>query len=255
MVEPDLVLLHTVRRHLSSCEVVEVSRQADLPELIQQYRPIALIIDRQDEDSSGWPPAPEMPVPPDLPVMIVRLPSQLHNAQALGVRNFLIKPVTRERLFEAISDLGQTVRNVLIVDDDPSLVELVSRMLQAGGDPCRILKALGGAEALARLRREPVDLVLLDWLMPEINGLTVLQEMKGAPGLAEIPVIVISDEFPETVMSNEGLDLRLFRSGKSSVTETISYLEALVEVLPPRGLLDSKADLALPATPGDRPAS
>jgi CheY-like chemotaxis protein len=255
MVEPDVVLLHTVRRHLSRCEVIEVGHPADLPGLIQQHRPVALIIDQQGEDRLGWPPTLEMPVPPDLPVMFVRLPSQLANAQALGVRNFLIKPVTRERLFEAINDLGQTVRSVLIVDDDPSLVELVSRMLQAGGRHYRLLKALGGAEALAHLRREPVDLVLLDWLMPEVNGLVVLQEMKRSPGLAEIPVIVISDEFPETVMSNEGLDLRLFRSGKSSVTEMVSCLEALVKVLPLRGLPDSKADLAFPATPGDQPAS
>ncbi len=251
MVEPDIVLLHTVRRHLSRCEVIEVDRQADLPELIEQHRPVALIIDRQGEDRLGWPPTLEMPVPPDLPILVVRLPSQLHHAQALGVRNFLIKPVTRERLFEAINDLGQTVRNVLIVDDDPSLVELVSRMLQAGGRHYRLLKALGGAEALAHLRREPVDLVLLDWLMPDVNGLAVLQEMKGAPSLAEIPVIVISDEFPDTVMSNEGLELRLFRSGKSSVTEMVSCLEALVKVLPLRGLPDSKADPAFPATPGD----
>jgi DNA-binding response OmpR family regulator len=255
MVEPDTVLLHMIRRHLSHCEVIEIGLGADLQKLIEQYEPVALIIDQQADDNSGCPPALELSIPLNLPVMVVRMQGQLGNARALGVRNFLIKPVIREQLFEAIDNLGHTVHCILIVDDDPSLVELVSRLLQAGSNEYRLLKALGGAEALAYLRYEPVDLVLLDWLMPEVNGLLVLQEMKRIPGLADIPVIVFSGEYPETIISKEGLDLRLIRSGKSSAFEMINYLEALVDVLPLQGVNDLGAARALPTTPGDPPVS
>ncbi|HLO17505.1 MAG TPA: ATP-binding protein [Anaerolineales bacterium] len=235
--EPDITLLHMVRRHLSHCDVIEIGNWENLPNLIEQYQPVALIIDLQDDQEiSGRQPLQELPSGLDLPVIFVRLQGQLRNARALGVRNFLIKPVIREHLFEAIESLGRVVHNILVVDDDPSLVELVSRMLEAGGGHYHPIKALGGAEALAMLRRDSIDLVLLDWYMPEVAGLDVLREMKGTPGLADIPVIVISGRYPDTDIPKDGQNLILVRTGKSSVFETIDYLDALMDVLPMKGV-------------------
>jgi CheY-like chemotaxis protein len=128
-------------------------------------------------------------------------------------------------------------------------------MLQAGGGQYRLSKALGGAEALAHLRREPVDLVLLDWSMPEVNGLAVMQAMKTIPTLADIPVIVISGEYSEAATLSAGLDLRLIRSGQASVSEIVNYLEALVGVLPPAEIPASEAARLSPATQADQPVS
>jgi CheY-like chemotaxis protein len=254
--EPDITLLHMVRRHLSHCDVIEVGNREDLPNLIEQHQPVALIVDLQDdEEISGRLSLQEIPAGLDLPVIFVRLQGQLRNARALGVRNFLIKPVIREHLFEAIGNLGQVVQNVLVVDDDPSLTELVSRMLEAGGGHYRPVKALGGAEALAILRREPIDLMLLDWYMPEVTGLDVLREMRGTPGLANIPVIVISGRYPDSDTPEAGQDLILVQTGKSSVFETISYLDVLVEKLPLKGVTDGESVRELPATQAGPPVS
>ena len=254
--EPDINLLHMVRRHLSHCDVIEIGNREDLPNLIEQHQPVALVVDLQDDkEISGRPQLEDFRSRLDLPVIFVRLQGQLRNARALGVRNFLIKPVIREHLFEAIENLGQVVQNVLVVDDDPSLAELVRRMLEAGGGHYRPVKALGGAEALAILRRDPIDLVLLDWYMPEVTGLDVLREMMGTPGLADIPVIVISGRYPNTDIPKDGQNLILVRTGKSSVFETISYLDALVEILPLQGVTDVKPVPELPAVQADPPAS
>jgi signal transduction histidine kinase/CheY-like chemotaxis protein len=253
--EPDITLLHMVRRHLSRCDVIEIGDRENLPNLIEQHQPVALIIDLQDEEVFGRRSFQEFPSGLDLPGIFVRLRGQLRNARALGVRNFLIKPVIREHLFEAIDNLGQAVHNVLVVDDDPSLVELVSRMLEAGGDHYRPVKALGGAEALAILGRESIDLVLLDWYMPEVTGLDVLQEMMGTPSLADIPVIVISGRYPDADVPKDGQNLILVQTGKSSVFETISYLDALVEILPLKGVTDVKSAPELPAAQAGLPAS
>ncbi|HET9912303.1 MAG TPA: hybrid sensor histidine kinase/response regulator [Anaerolineales bacterium] len=253
--EPDITLLHMVRRHLSYCDVIEIGNREDLQNLIEQHQPVALIVDLQDEEVSGRLSFQEFPAGLDLPVIFVRLRGQLRNARALGVRNFLIKPVIREHLFEAIENLGQVVQNILVVDDDPSLVELVSRMLEAAGGHYRPVKALGGAEALAILRRESIDLVLLDWYMPEVTGLAVLQEMMGTPGLADIPVIVISGRYPDTDPPKDGQNLILVRTGKSSVFETISYLDLLVENLPLRGVTDGESVQESTAAQADPPAS
>jgi CheY-like chemotaxis protein len=158
-------------------------------------------------------------------------------------------------LFEAIENLGQAVHNILVVDDDPSLVELVSRMLESGGGQYHPVKALGGAEALAIIRRENIDLVLLDWYMPDVTGLELLQEMMGTPGLANIPVIVISGRYPETEISEDGQNFIHVRTGKSSVYETIGYTEALVEILALKGVTDVKSVQESLAAQAGPPAS
>jgi len=73
--------------------------------------------------------------------------------------------------------------------------------------------------------------------------------------LADIPVIVFSGELPETILSKEGLDLRLVRTGKSSAFEMINYLEALVEVLPPQGTQDLISARGSPIRQDDPPVS
>jgi signal transduction histidine kinase/CheY-like chemotaxis protein len=250
MMESDRMLLNMVRRHLSQCEVIRVNRAANLPELIERYRPAALVVDRQGADIAGA----DLPVPRDLPVITIQLSGQWQNAQSLGIRDFLLKPITREQLYEAIDGLGRPVHNVLIVDEDPTLVDLISRMLQAGG-PYRISKAWSGAEALAQMRRELTDLVLLDWMKSEDTGSTVLQEMRRSPGLADIPVIVLGSESPHMKIPTEELDLRLNRTEKASVAEVVKYLEILVGALPARGLPDVEDVQPAPATPTVPPAS
>jgi signal transduction histidine kinase/CheY-like chemotaxis protein len=235
IVEPDPLLLRIVRRHLSSYDVVQVRDRTDLPALIDHYRPIAVVIDQPGEDPvllQTW----VTDTPRDLPVITVSLPGSLRVAQTLGIQNYLIKPVLREPLLDAMAGLGRPVQTVLIVDDDPQLVELVSRMLQSAGEAYHPLEAFGGAEALERLRREPVDLVLLDLIMPEISGLMTLQAMKADPALAGIPVIVISAQYPETVSSEDGLFVKLVRPQNASINETLNCLQALVGALPLRGL-------------------
>jgi CheY-like chemotaxis protein len=175
-------------------------------------------------------------VPDDLPVIAIAMTGNLRAAQDLGVYSYLIKPVLREQLLDALAGLGRAVKDVLIVDDDPELVELIARMLQSSGEDYHLVKAFGGAEALARLQSEKVDLVLLDLFMPDIDGKRVLEMMKGDSALADIPVIVITAQHPETAATERQLFLQLTRTANASTTETLNYLQALIEALPLRGL-------------------
>jgi two-component system cell cycle response regulator len=79
---------------------------------------------------------------------------------------------------------------VLVVDDDPLVRKLLTRRLEL--DDYTVKAAAGGAEALETLEREPVDLVLLDVLMPEMDGFAVLERIRGSERHRHLPVIVIS---------------------------------------------------------------
>ena len=80
--------------------------------------------------------------------------------------------------------------DVLVVDDDIAVLDLVAELLMAEG--CRVRTAVDGLEALAILARWRPQVVLLDIMLPIMNGLDVLDRMRDDPDLARIPVVVIS---------------------------------------------------------------
>jgi signal transduction histidine kinase/CheY-like chemotaxis protein len=254
-VEPDPLLLRTLRRHLSTFDVMEVKDSDDLPALIDHYQPVALLVDVSGQPALTAQPAWAAQMPPDLPLITVSMPGSLNSARALGIQNYLIKPISRDQLLDAIACLEQAVRTILIVDDDPQLVELLSRMLQSSGEGYRILKAFGGAEALALLNQQSVDLVLLDLVMPDIGGLDVLQAMKQDPLLAGLSVIVISAQPPEEAGPHTGLFFQVVRPKSTSVTEVLTCLKGLLEGLPRRELPELETPPGLRAVPGGQPAS
>jgi DNA-binding response OmpR family regulator len=81
-------------------------------------------------------------------------------------------------------------KRILIVDDDPDLVETVSMMLQARGfEP---IPAYGGIEGLEKARGEKPDLIVLDVMMPDKDGYAVCNELKKDPSTSEIPIILLT---------------------------------------------------------------
>jgi diguanylate cyclase (GGDEF)-like protein/PAS domain S-box-containing protein len=81
---------------------------------------------------------------------------------------------------------------VLVVDDELTMRRLLARFLTLNGH--QTLTAGGGAEALALLQQERIDLVLLDLMMPEMSGIEVLRRIKADPAVAHLPVVMISAE-------------------------------------------------------------
>jgi len=238
--EPDQMLLRHLRRQLSGYDLIEVKTSAEVLSLVSEHQPLALLVDSLERDE--W----QSNVPPDLPIIFIALPSSLHSAQALGIANFLLKPVSRDELLGAIAALGQPIREVLVVDDDPQLVDLFCRMLQSAGEAYHPIRAFGGQDALERMRNQAVDLVVLDLLMPEVDGLAVLRAMKESPSLARIPVIVISAMYPETMQTPRGLFVQLARAQGGTISETLTLVQALISALPPR---PPSSPIPAPASP------
>jgi DNA-binding response OmpR family regulator len=79
---------------------------------------------------------------------------------------------------------------ILIVDDDPHAVEILTRMLDREGYEC--ISAVSGAAALQLLRAQSVDVILLDVMMPEMDGLQVCERLREDSELRQIPVILLT---------------------------------------------------------------
>jgi CheY-like chemotaxis protein len=118
-----------------------------------------------------------------------------------------------------------TVRTIVVVEDDPANRQLVARVA-ARVPSVRLLSAATGATALATVRGEVPDLVLLDLCLPDIPGEEVLRQMRADPVTTAVPVVVLSivtrDEAARRV---EGLDVRAIVEQPIGIEELRRLLE------------------------------
>jgi CheY-like chemotaxis protein len=117
---------------------------------------------------------------------------------ALGAAAVMQKPISRKELYEALVELGlspltygQTL-TVLIVDDDPIAVELAA--LRIGDLASTVLRAYGGQDAIDIARRELPDLIVLDLMMPEVNGFDVVEALNSHPSTTSIPILIVTSK-------------------------------------------------------------
>jgi CheY-like chemotaxis protein len=186
-------------------------------------QPLALItMDIMLPDMDGWELLGRIKQLPDLrrvPVVIISIVADRNKGFALGAAGVMQKPVSRQDLYESLFDLdlfplseGRTLK-VLIVDDDPKALELVAvRILGMAGT---VLRAYGGREAIETTRRELPDLIVLDLMMPEVNGFDVVEALKERPETARIPILVITAKqiTPEDRAQLRGFVLEIMEKG------------------------------------------
>jgi CheY-like chemotaxis protein len=131
------------------------------------------------------------PATAHVPVVICTASNGRGRAAALGAADFLGKPFDIERLREAVRrllPLGQG--SVLVVDDDPAMRRLVAEALSRNG--LEIREAADGAAAMKEIDAHPPDAIVLDLLMPELDGFAVLERLHDLPQARQIPVIVVT---------------------------------------------------------------
>jgi signal transduction histidine kinase/CheY-like chemotaxis protein len=183
------------------------------------------------------------------PVVCCSLRGGPEVARRLGVADYVDKPVTPERLARALEHRAKTgaTPRILVVDDDRSMVRLLSRMIQAVSPRFRVLRAHGGAEALEVMGGTTPDLVLLDLLMPEVDGYAVLERMRQDERLRTVPVVVVTARGLEDDAVVSGM-FGVVRTGGFPAGELMRCMQAVLDNLNP------PAPAALPPAPGAVPA-
>ncbi|MDI7275076.1 MAG: response regulator, partial [Anaerolineae bacterium] len=133
---------------------------------------------------------------PGTPTVVCAVPKEPMVVDHPGVVGYLVKPVTQSHLEQALRSAGRPVRHVLLVDDDPDALDLFQTMLHVCDRTLRIEAAASGKEALATMRCNAPDLVLLDVVMPDMSGWQLVEAMARDDGLRHVPVFFVSAQDP-----------------------------------------------------------
>lgn len=130
------------------------------------------------------------------PVIGCSVPNSLAYARSLGLVGQIIKPVTRPNLARALQLVDTPVRRVLVVDDGADEIELLRQLLRAFDETLTVEAATNGQMALAMLALHPPDLMLLDIVMPDMDGWQVLKTMASDAALPKVPTLFVSAQDP-----------------------------------------------------------
>lgn len=171
----------------------------------------------------------------DIPVLFYRLASDEGYGSLLEV-DYLTKPIGAAELIEALArqrlfGAEGTGRKVLIVDDEPGVLELHARIVEAQLPGVRVIRAADGLEALTAIRQQRPDLVLLDLMMPELDGFGVLEAMREDEATCNIPVIVLTGQAlaeEDMIRLSHGV-ATVLQKGLFTVEETLERMTAVLE--------------------------
>jgi len=163
--------------------------------LAHSLRPAVITLDVMMPDMDGWAVLQALkadPVLRDVPVVMLSILDDEAKGYSLGAADYLTKPVDGERLREVISRYripGET-ESVLVVDDDEAVREMMTRTLEKAG--WEVDAAEHGQAAIAQLAQRRPTLILLDLMMPVMDGFAFMVELHANPDWRNIPVVVLT---------------------------------------------------------------
>jgi two-component system NtrC family sensor kinase len=239
VIDDDATARELISDHLKAggFSVVTAAGGVEGIKLAKELQPTAITLDVMMPDLDGWSVLAALRQNPDLadiPVIMVSIVDDKRRGIALGAAGYLTKPIDRERLHRLVRRFQAPTRatRVLMVEDDASQRE---RMLGWLERPHWIVReAANGQEALDLLREEKPDVILLDLMMPEMDGFEVVAALQGDKDWRDIPVIVITSldlDAKDRARLNSGVQSVLVKE-KFRPEDLVEHIRRLVQSRP-----------------------
>ncbi|HIE01048.1 MAG TPA: response regulator [Thiotrichaceae bacterium] len=208
--------------------------------LVKKLRPDAIILDVKMPGIDGWDVLSKLksnPLLSDIPVIMTSIEDHQNEGYALGATDYLLKPVRHEQLAfildkYRIKDDSQNL--VMVVEDDVVIREVVVEMLKNVG--WRVFKAENGKVALDQLNNKKPSLILLDLIMPVMDGFEFLSHLREKEKWSSIPVIVLTSTHlsPEEQARLQGNVETIFQKETYNRDDLLLHLHQLIASSKPR---------------------
>ncbi|HEY2408165.1 MAG TPA: HAMP domain-containing protein, partial [Polyangiaceae bacterium] len=229
--------------HDSGFKVLATGLGAEALELARDYHPTAVSLDVFLPDMLGWTVLSYLKRDAQLrhiPVQIITLDENRQDGLSRGAFSFITKPATTEGLEEAFSRIKEYAtprkRRLLVVEDNAAEQLSIRELL--GHDDIEIVTASGGEEALAVLREQTIDCVVLDLRLPDISGFEVLNRIRDDETMPDLPVVVFTGKELSSEQSAQLQDLartvviKGVESPERLLDETALFLHRVIADLP-----------------------
>ncbi|MCC7263191.1 MAG: PAS domain S-box protein [Candidatus Latescibacteria bacterium] len=195
VVEDDSQARELLTTHLTAAGY-RVATAVDGVQGVEQARrlqPAAIALDILLPRKDGWQVLAELKEDPQtrkIPVVIVTITEDKQRGLALGAVDFLTKPLNAEVFIQTLErvTLGRPLSSVLVIDDALPTIELLSQVLRGKG--LEVFSASGGQEGISLALAHQPDCIILDLMMPQVNGFEVVQQLRARPETRQIPILV-----------------------------------------------------------------
>ncbi len=260
--DPDVVDLIQHALDGTSYYVVGLSEPTRALSTIMRLRPFAVTLDVMMPQSNGWQVLQQLksePVTAAIPVIMLSVVADRSAGFVLGANEYLVKPIDRDLLLHTLDRLTRNsiaevpavelavsgepgklaggengnhaarARDVLIVDDEPDLRNVLEQAITQAGYMVRT--AAGGLEALRLIDQDHPGVILLDLMMPDMDGFEVLQRIRSNPLTSNIPVVVLTAK----LLTSQDYDRlqrdanQIIQKGSRPLEEILDELQSLLE--------------------------
>ncbi|MFN8411419.1 MAG: GAF domain-containing protein [Anaerolineales bacterium] len=195
--DPDAVYLLQESLGQTEFEVIGARNGHDGLHIAQDQQPEAILLDVLMPETDGWQILHDLKSESsttNIPVILLTIVDKKALGFRLGAAAYLLKPlnpsIVLETLHRIIGDTPRPQKHVLVVDDDPHIADMLYQILPESS--FQLNSAEDGEAGLQAIEAQRPDVILLDLMMPKVNGFGVIQALRANPELRNIPIIVIS---------------------------------------------------------------
>jgi CheY-like chemotaxis protein len=243
VVEDDPVAAELLARQIERVGFrTEVARTgAEAVSMAKERKPAAMTLDILLPDMDGWEVLTLLkrdPLTSDIPVIVVSVVDNPTLGTALGALDYFVKPVEANELVSRLTSysfngkVGRRKPSVLVVDDEAANRELMKLVLEPAGFAA--ILASGGREAIELARSRKPDVVMLDLLMPEVDGFDVIEALSEHESTRSIPIIILTAKHlsASEIDHLDGRVATILKRGSNGTNELLGQLRTVLSKRP-----------------------
>jgi len=221
---------------------VIASTPTEAVEKARTLRPALITLDIMMPSGNGWEVLDTLKrdtTTKDIPIVVVSIMDRKELGFILGANEYLVKPVQKNVLLSTIRNYlpaTEEQQKVLIVDDDPLILRVIGDEIESAG--CTVLHASNGKEAMEVMESDNPNAVVLDLMMPEMDGFEVLHKIRCSDKFKEIPVFVLTGRRLTTTELEKlkGQTSAVLLKDKVWKGELLRHVRAVIDPLEKKGM-------------------